>query len=100
MSLGSPITIDDLHVYADAPSGTINIQSWNWAPNTIPDPFIWLGSITMSEAGTWSIVADFTTQGSVVLSIPVTFNVVPESMIGAVGVVGGSSAAVVYRRSR
>jgi hypothetical protein len=32
-----------------------------------------------------------------VFSIPVTFNVVPESIIGAVGVVGGSFTAVVYR---
>ncbi|MEM2919678.1 MAG: hypothetical protein QXU29_02825, partial [Candidatus Nitrosocaldus sp.] len=102
LSLGSPITVDDLHVYANAPSSTIiNIQSWNWAPNTIPSPFIWLSPlINMSEAGTWSIVADFTTKGSVVLSIPVTFNVVPESLMGVVGVLGGSLAVLAYRMRR
>ncbi|MFN4337381.1 MAG: hypothetical protein ACK4FV_07415, partial [Candidatus Nitrosocaldus sp.] len=85
-------------VYANAPSGPIPIQSWNWAPSTIPDPFIWLsGPIPMTEAGQWSIVADFTTNGTVVLSIPVTFNVVPESLIGAIGVVGGSFAVIAYR---
>ncbi|MEM4231770.1 MAG: NHL repeat-containing protein [Candidatus Nitrosocaldus sp.] len=101
MSLGSQVTVDDLHVYANAPSTIINIQSWNWAPNTIPDPFIWLSPpINMSEAGTWSIVADFTRGGSVVLSIPVTFNVVPESMIGIAGVLGTSLAVLAYRMRR
>ncbi|MEM4144624.1 MAG: hypothetical protein QXI69_01025 [Candidatus Nitrosocaldus sp.] len=101
LSLGSQVTVDDLHVYANAPSTIINIQSWNWAPNTIPDPFIWLSPpINMSEAGTWSIVADFTRGGSVVLSIPVTFNVVPESMIGIAGVLGTSLAVLAYRMRR
>ncbi len=101
MSLGSPVTVDDLHVIANAPSGPIPIQVWNWAPGTIPDPFIWQSPpIPMTEAGDWSIVADFTRGGTVVLSIPVTFNVVPESLIGAIGVVGGSFAVIAHRMMR
>lgn len=98
LSLGSPVTVDDLHVYAVHPSGTTPVQNWNWAPGTIPDPFIWHSPpIPLTEAGAWSIVADFTRGGSIVLSIPVTFQVVPESMIGAIGVVAGSSLAILYR---
>ena len=101
LSLGSPVTVDDLHVYAVHPSGTTPVQNWNWAPSTIPDPFIWLSPpIPLTEAGAWSIVADFTREGSIVLSIPVTFQVVPESMIGAIGVVVGSSLAMLYRMRR
>lgn len=101
LGLGSPVTIDDLHVYANAPTGTVPVQSWNWAPGTIPDPFIWLSPpIPMTQAGEWSIVADFTRGGMIVLSLSVTFNVIPESMIGVAGIVAGSLAALAYRMRR
>ncbi|GIU71240.1 MAG: hypothetical protein KatS3mg003_0719 [Candidatus Nitrosocaldaceae archaeon] len=102
MSLGSPVTINDLHVYANAPSSTIPMFDENWAPDTIPDPFIWLSDpITLNEAGEWTIVADFTRDSSIVLTVDVTFNVLPEGMVGAVGLVGASIAALMvysYRK--
>jgi hypothetical protein len=62
----------------------IPIRDWNWAPGTIPNPFIWLSDpITLTQAGEWNIVADFTRDKQVVISIDVTFKVVPESIIGS-----------------
>ncbi len=102
-SLGSPITINDLHVYAIKPSmSVVPIQDWNWYPNTIPSFFLWISpAITVDEAGTWNIVSDFTTNdgntSTVVLSLDATFNVVPESIIGVLGVAVGSFAILAYR---
>ncbi len=94
------ITINDLHVYANAPSGTIPINSWNWSP-TIPNPFLWLSSpITLNQAGQWQIVADFTENGTVVISLDVTFNVLPETVIGAIAVIGSMLGIAAYRYRR
>jgi len=91
------ITINDLHVYVDEPTH-IPIQAWNWAPGTIPNPFIWLsGPITLNQAGQWIIVADFTENEQVVISLDVTFQVVPESIIGVAGVVAGPLAVLAYK---
>lgn len=105
-SLGSPVTINDLHVYAITPSGnTVPINDWDWYPSTIPDPFFWISTpITVSEPGTWQIISDFTTNdghtSSVVLTLESTFGVVPESIIGAVGVVASSLAVLAYKLRR
>ncbi len=105
-SLGSPITINDLHVYAIKPSNTIMpIQSWDWHPGTIPPFFLWISPpITVDEAGTWQIISDFTTNdgnaSTIVLSLDTTFNVVPESIIGVLGVALGSFAILAYRLRR
>ena len=94
---GETITINDLHVYVAAPT-PIPIQTWNWAPGTIPNPFIWLSDpITLNQAGEWNIVADFTKDKEVVISIDVTFKVVPESIIGIAGVVAGPLAVLAYK---
>ncbi len=105
-SLGSPVTINDLHVYAITPSGnTVPIQDWNWYPSTIPDPFFWISNpITVDEPGAWQIISDFTTNdgqtSSVVLTVESTFGVIPESIIGALGVVGSSLAVLAYKLRR
>ncbi len=101
-SLGSPVTINDLHVYANTPLGTIPIQSWDWYPGTIPDPFIWVSApINVNEAGTWQMVADFTRNdgqtSTIVLTLEATFGVVPESIIGVLGLIIGSLAVLAYR---
>jgi len=102
-SLGSPTTINDLHVYAIKPSGDIMpIQSWDWYPETIPSFFFWISPpITVDEVGSWQIVSDFTTNdgntSTVVLSLDTTFSVVPESIIGVLGVALGSFAILAYR---
>jgi len=94
---GETITINDLRVYVDAPIH-IPITAWNWAPGTIPNPFIWLsGPITLNQAGQWIIVADFTENEQVVISLDVTFQVVPESIIGVAGVVAGPLAVLAYK---
>jgi len=91
------ITINDLHVYVYKPT-QIPIKAWNWAPDTIPNPFIWLsGPITLNQAGEWIIVADFTENEQVVISLDVTFQVVPESIIGVAGVVAGPLAVLAYK---
>ncbi len=102
LSMGSPVTINDLHVYANAPSGTIPMFDEDWAPGTIPDPFIWLSSpIPLTEAGEWHIIADFTKNSSVVLTLEVTFQVIPESILGVAGVIAAPFALLAYRlRSR
>jgi hypothetical protein len=105
-SLGSPITINDLHVYAIKPSNIIiPIKDWNWYPGTIPSFFFWISpAVTVDEAGTWQIVSDFTTNdgntSTVVLSLDATFSVVPESIIGVLGVALGSFAVLAYRLRR
>jgi hypothetical protein len=93
---GEKITINDLHVYVSTPT-YIPIQDWYWA-DTIPNPFSWLSDpITLNQAGTWNIVADFTKDKEVVISIDVTFQVVPESIIGIAGVVAGPLAVLAYK---
>ncbi len=74
----------------------ISIKDWNWA-QTIPSPFIWISDpITLSKGGNWELVADFTEDGQVVLSIPVTFNVLPESAIGTIALIGASIIVFIY----
>jgi hypothetical protein len=93
---GEKITINDLHVYVSTPT-YILIREWYWA-DTIPNPFSWLSDpITLNQAGTWNIVADFTKDKEVVISIDVTFQVVPESIIGIAGVVAGPLAVLAYK---
>ncbi len=105
-SLGSPVTINDLHVYAITPSNnTVPIQDWNWYPGNIPDPFFWISNpITVNEPGTWQIISDFTTSdgntSSVVLTLESTFGVIPENILGAVGVVGSSLVILAYKLRR
>ncbi len=56
-------------------------------------------TVTLNQIGEWKIVADF--DDDVVLSLYVTFQVVPESILGAVGVVAGSMAVLMaYRRKK
>ena len=93
---GETITINDLHVYVAAPTH-IPIRDWYWA-GTIPNPFLWIsGLITLNQAGQWIIVADFTENKQVVISLDVTFQVVPESIIGVAGVVAGPLAVLAYK---
>jgi len=106
-SLGSPININDLHVKAISPTNNEDILlEENWYPNTIDDPFVWISpAIAVNEAGEWHIVTDFTTNdgntSTVVLTIQTRFGVVPESIIGALSVIGSSLAVLaVYRRRR
>jgi len=106
-SLGSPININDLHVKAISPTNNEDILlEENWYPNTIDDPFVWISpAIAVNEAGEWHIVTDFTTNdgntSTVVLTIQTRFGVVPESIIGALSVIGSSLAVLaVYRRKR
>jgi DNA-binding beta-propeller fold protein YncE len=106
-SLGSPININDLHVKAISPTNNEDILlEENWYPNTIDDPFVWISpAIVVNEAGEWHIVTDFTTNdgntSTVVLTIQTRFGVVPESIIGALSVIGSSLAVLaVYRRRR
>jgi hypothetical protein len=106
-SLGSPININDLHVKAISPTNNEDILlEENWYPNTIDDPFVWISpAIVVNEAGEWHIVTDFTTNdgntSTVVLTIQTRFGVVPESIIGALSIIGSSLAVLaVYRRRR
>jgi len=106
-SLGSSVTINDLHVRAVSPSGDEYILlNEDWYPNTIPDPFVWISEeITVNEVGEWSIVSDFTTNdgniSTIVLTLQVSFGVVPEFIIGMIALIGSSLAALaVYRRRR
>ena len=97
-------TINDLHVYANVDSTIIPIQDFDFSPGTIPDPFIWVSDpITLSMAGEWNIIADFTEDGSIVLTVDVTFNVLNEVVIGAIGLIGTSIAAFMiysYRKKK
>jgi hypothetical protein len=106
-SLGSPININDLHVKAISPTNNEDILlEENWYPSNIDDPFVWISpAIAVNEAGEWHIVTDFTTNdgntSTVVLTIQTRFGVVPESIIGALSVIGSSLAVLaVYRRRR
>ena len=106
-SLGSSVTINDLHVRAVSPSGDEYILlNEDWYPNTIPDPFVWISEeITVNEVGEWSIVSDFTTNdgniSTIVLTLQASFGVVPESIIGMIALIGSSLAVLtLYRRRR
>ncbi len=98
-SINSEVSIDDLHIYAVTPSGTIiPIQDWDWATSTIPDPFLWVSDpITFNEVGKWQIVADFTVDKEVVLTLDVSFKVIPESIIGVAGLVAGPLVVLAYK---
>jgi hypothetical protein len=100
------ITTNDLHVYVREPVN-IPIQDWIWPP-AIPNPFLWISDpITLNQAGQWIIVSDlieheikvedWTEIEQVVISLDVTFQVVPESIIGIAGVVAGPLAVLAYK---
>ncbi|MEM4317476.1 MAG: hypothetical protein QXK74_05520, partial [Candidatus Nitrosocaldaceae archaeon] len=57
-------------------------------------------TITMNEAGDWSINADFTEHGSVSISTIVSFNVVSETVIGAIALIGTALSILAYRYQR
>ncbi len=93
-SMNKPITVNDLHVNINKPSGTVNLLN---IPSNFPptDPFLWISTpITLDEIGTWNIVTDFTYNGQVVLTLDVAFNVIPESIIGVAGIIAGPLAAL------
>ncbi len=97
-SMGDPITVNDLHVNINKPSGTVNLL--NIPSPTFPptDPFLWISTpITLDEIGTWNIVADFTRDSKIILTLDVTFKVIPESIIGVAGIVAGPLAALAYK---
>ena len=99
------ITTNDLHVYVREPVN-IPIQTWIW-PHAIPFPFLWISDpITLNQAGQWIIVSDLieheiiladSTENELVISLDVTFQVVPESIIGVAGVVAGPLAVLAYK---
>ncbi|MEM4275527.1 MAG: hypothetical protein QXT32_06360 [Candidatus Nitrosocaldaceae archaeon] len=93
------ITIDDLHLYQVVNGISTPIQDWYWS-SSIPNPFIWIETITMNEAGDWSINADFTEHGSVSISTIVSFNVVSETVIGAIALIGTALSILAYRYQR
>lgn len=99
-------------MYALDPSNNTHpIKAFNWT-TSIPPFFIWVNlpigdpmfggtPVTLNQVGEWKIVADFTNNDTVVLTLDVTFQVVPESILGAVGVVAGSMAVLMaYRRKK
>jgi hypothetical protein len=56
---------------------------------------------TPNQVGTWKVVAEFSNGAIVVKELQVPFQVVPESIIGALSVIGSSLAVLaVYRRKR
>jgi hypothetical protein len=56
---------------------------------------------TPNQVGTWKVVAEFSNGTIVVKELNVSFQVVPESIIGALSVIGSSLAVLaVYRRKR
>ena len=56
---------------------------------------------TPNQVGTWKVVAEFSNGTIVVKELNVPFQVVPESIIGALSVIGSSLAVLaVYRRRR
>jgi len=56
---------------------------------------------TPNQVGTWKVVAEFSNGTIVVKELNVSFSVVPESIIGALSVIGSSLAVLaVYRRKR
>jgi len=100
------ITTNELHVYVREPVN-IPIQDWDWAPDPIVNLFFWISDpITLNQAGQWIIVADLIehetiladlTENELVISLDVTFQVVPESIIGIAGVVAGPLAVLAYK---
>jgi hypothetical protein len=99
------ITTNYLHVYVREPVN-IPIQDWDWG-GPIVNPFFWITDpITLNQAGQWIIVADLIeheiiladwTENELVISLDVTFQVVPESIIGVAGVVAGPLAVLAYK---
>jgi hypothetical protein len=56
---------------------------------------------TPNQVGTWQVIAEFSDGTIVVKELQVPFQVVPESIIGALSVIGSSLAVLaVYRRKR
>lgn len=95
MSMGTPDPANDLHVHIHSPyhSTLLDIPS----PG-LPDPFLWISDpITLDQVGTWNIVADFTRDGAIILTLDVTFQVIPESIIGVAGIVAGPLAVLAYK---
>jgi hypothetical protein len=95
VGMGDPAKADDLHVYIHEPTHQtlLNIPS-----PQLPDPFLWISvPITLGEVGEWQIVADFTKGGSIILTLDVVFQVIPESIIGVAGIVAGPLAVLAYK---
>jgi hypothetical protein len=58
-------------------------------------------TFTPNQVGTWKVVAEFSDGTIVVKELNVPFQVVPESIIGALSIIGSSLAVLaVYRRKR
>jgi hypothetical protein len=58
-------------------------------------------TFTPNQVGTWQVIAQFSNGTIVVIELNVSFQVVPESIIGALSVIGSSLAVLaVYRRRR
>ncbi len=106
-------TINDIHVYAVPPSGGHNhIQRYKWVgyPENLsaPDPYFWASNpLTIDEIGTWHVVLDYgySTIGmnqsyTIIITLETGFNVVPESIIGTLGVLLSSFAVIAYKLRR
>ncbi len=106
-------TINDIHVYAVPPSGGHNhIQRYEWVgyPENLsaPDPFFWVSNpLTIDEVGIWHVVLDYgyRTIGmnqsyEIIITLETGFNVVPESIIGTLGVLASSFAVIAYKLRR
>ena len=56
---------------------------------------------TPDEVGTWQVVAEFSNGTTIVKDLHVPFQVIPESIIGMISVIGSSLAVLaLYRRKR
>lgn len=107
-------TINDIHVYAVPPSGGHNhIQRYEWVgyPKNLsaPDPFFWVSNpLTIDEVGTWYAVLDYgyrtigmnQSSYTIIITLETGFGVVPESIIGTLGVLASSFAVIAYKLRR
>ena len=99
-SLDSTTTINNIRIYSmsDTSEEVIGVL------NPDQEPFIWVGHpIQASKAGIWILIADFIhsdgMHSTIVNSVSVRFNVVPESIIGVIGMlIAGLISMIVYRR--
>ncbi len=99
-SLDSTTTINNIRIYSmnDASEEVIEVL------NPDQEPFIWVSHpIQASKAGIWILIADFIhndgMHSTIVNSVSVRFNVVPESIIGVIGMlIAGLISMIVYRR--
>ncbi len=99
-SLDSTTTINNIRIYSmsDTSEEVIGVL------NPDQEPFIWVSHpIQASKAGIWILIADFIhndgMHSTIVNSVSVRFNVVPESIIGVIGMlIAGLISMIVYRR--